>query len=99
MLIIQYTIPNVLPTNLTCISDSKTFLEVCKRISIEWSTITDSITSKYPSSHRKPYRNQHYCQRYYHQNNKQSCYEYFTHPGYTHVSRHGTFALLEPLHR
>ena len=86
MLIVQYTIPSVLPTNLAHISDLKTFLEVCKCISIEQSTITNSISSKYPSSHHKLYRNQHYCQWHYHKNNKQSYYEYFTNPGYTHVS-------------
>ena len=95
-LIVQYTIPSVLPTNLAHISDSKTFLEVCKHISIEWPTITDPISSKYPSPCHKLYRNQHYCQWYHHQNNKQSYYEYFTHPSHTHVSWCGTYRFTGP---
>ena len=62
MLIIQYTIPSTLPTNLAYISDSKFFLEARKCMYIERSTITNSISSKYPSSQHKLYCNQHYCQ-------------------------------------
>ena len=96
MLIIQYTIPSTLPTNLACISDSKIFLEACQCMYIERSTITDSISSKYPSSRHKLYRNQHYYQWHYQQDNKQSYYEYFTHPGYTHVSWRGTYHFIGP---
>ena len=96
MLIIQYTIPNVLPTNLAHISDSKIFPEARKCMYIEWSTITDSISSKYLSSRHKLYCNQHYYQWHYQKDNKQSYYEYFKHPGYTHVLRHGTYRFIGP---
>ena len=99
MLIIQYTIPNILPTNLACISGSKIFLEVHECMYIEWSTIANSISPKDPSPSDKFCCNQNYCQWHYQQDNKQSYYKCFIYPSYTHVSRHGTYCFIEPQHK
>ena len=70
MLIIQFTIPNVLPTNLACISGSKIFLEVRECMYIEWLTIANSISPKDPSPSDKFCCNQNYCQWHYQPDNK-----------------------------
>ena len=66
MLIVQYNIPSILPTNLAHISNSRILLEVRKCMYIEWSTITNSTSSKDPFPSDELCYNQHYGQQHYH---------------------------------